>query len=392
MKLKKIFLALLSSTLLSAAGIAHSADKLKVGFMTTLSGPNSVLGADVRDGFNLGVKHSGEKLGGIDLELFVADDQQNPETGRQTVERFIKREKVDVITGVVASNVLLPVLPAVLASDIIYLSPNTGPADYAGSKCNKNFFAVAWQNEDIPNAMGKYAMSRDLKRVALIAPNYPGGRESLQGFKRQFKGEIVEEIYTSISQMDFASELSTIRAAKPEAVFFFLPGGMGVNFIRQFAASGMGKNVALLAPGFSADVDTINAVGESMVGLRNSSQWAADLDNEANKKFVADFTSTYGRAPTMFAAQGYDTARLIDSAVSAVNGKIEDLDAFRAAFHKADFQSVRGDFQFNRNNFPIQDIYVREVVKAESGELKNKLVGTILEDHSDAFVSECSMQ
>jgi branched-chain amino acid transport system substrate-binding protein len=296
------------------------------------------------------------------------------------------------MTGVVASSVLMPILPGMLAGDIIFLSPNTGPADYAGAKCHKNFFAVAWQSEDLPHATGLYAMSKKFRRVALIAPNYPGGKESIAGFKRGYKGEIVEEIYTKLSQLDFASELTTLRGAKPDAIFFFLPGGLGANFLKQFNASGMGKDVALLTPGFSADTDTISAVGETIVGLNNSSQWAADLSNEANKKFVADFTKTYGRIPTLYASQAYDVGRLLDSAVRAVDGKIENREAFRLAIKRADFQSVRGNFRFNRNQFPIQDIYARVVIKDDAGVVRNKLVGTIVKDNQDAFVDACPMK
>jgi branched-chain amino acid transport system substrate-binding protein len=371
---------------------AFAADKLKIGFLTTLSGPGGALGAEVRDGFQLGIAHQGQKLGGLPVELSIVDDQQNPQTGRQSVERFIKRDKVDLITGVVFSNVLLPVLPEILKADIPYLSTNTGPRDYAGEKCNPNFFAMAWQNEDIPAAMGKFATEKGYKRVAMIAPNYPGGRESLDGFKRLYKGELVEEIYTKLGQLDYAAELATLRQAKPDAVFFFLPGGMGVNFIKQFDGAGLNKQMALLAPGFSADEDTIKAVGDSIAGVFNASQWAADLDNAPNKRFVADFVKTYGRTPTMYAAQAYDTALLIDSAVRKVGGKIEDAPALRAALKAADFTSIRGSFRFNNNQFPIQNLYMRQVVKDGSGKVGNRTVGTVLSAHADPFATQCPMK
>ena len=377
---------------LFAASAAQAADAVKIGFLTTLSGPGAVIGNEVRDGFNLGIKNSGDKLGGLPVQMEIIDDQQKPESGLQAVDRFIKRDKVDLVTGVVFSNVLLPLLPGILASDTIYLSPNTGPSDYAGAKCNRNFFAVAWHNEDIPQAVGKYATDRKFARVALIAPNYPGGRESLAGFKRQYKGEVIEEIYTKMGQLDYAPELATMRAAKPDAVFFFLPGGMGVNFIKQFGASGLSKQVALLAPGFSGDEDTIGAIGEPIVGLYNASQWAADLPNPANQKFVADFRKAYGRTPTLYASQAYDTAMLIDSAVRSVGGKVEDKDALRKALRKADFASVRGPFKFNTNQFPIHNLYMRVVEKDAQGKLANKLVGTIMTDHADPFVGECAMK
>jgi branched-chain amino acid transport system substrate-binding protein len=372
--------------------IAHAADAVKIGFLTTLSGPGAVIGEDIRDGFLLGIKNSAGRLGGLPVEMSVVDDQQNPESARQTVDRFIKRDKVDVVTGIVFSNVLLPVLPAILASDTVYLSTNSGPADYAGAKCNRDFYAVAWHNEDIPQSMGKFATDRKYARVALIAPNYPGGRESLNGFKREYKGEVVEEIYTKMGQLDYAAELATLRGAKPDAVFFFLPGGMGVNFIKQFDASGMAKQTVLLAPAFSGDEDTISAVGDSIVGMYNGSQWASDLPNASNKKFVTEFQKTYGRMPTLYASQGYDTALLIDSAVRGAGGKIEDHDAFRKALTKADFASVRGPFKFNTNHYPIQNLYMRVVEKNAQGKVGNKLVGTIMTDHVDPSVAECVMK
>jgi branched-chain amino acid transport system substrate-binding protein len=390
--LHRLALAATLGGALLAATAAQAADAVKIGFLTTLSGPGAVIGNEVRDGFALGIKNSGDKLGGLPVQMEVIDDQQKPESALQAVDRFIKRDKVDLVTGVVFSNVLLPLLPGILASDTIYLSPNTGPSDYAGAKCNRNFFAVAWHNEDIPQAVGKYATDRKFARVALIAPNYPGGRESLAGFKRQYKGEIVEELYTKMGQLDYAPELATMRAAKPDAVFFFLPGGMGVNFIKQFGASGLSKQVTLLAPGFSGDEDTIGAIGEPIVGLYNASQWASDLPNAANQKFVADFRKAYGRAPTLYASQAYDTAMLIDSAVRAVGGKVEDKDALRAALKKADFQSVRGPFRFNTNQFPIHNLYMRVVEKDAQGKLANKLVGTTMTDHADPFAGECAMK
>ena len=309
---------LISALLLSAVAAlpAEAADKVKVGFLSTLSGPGGALGVDMRDAFLLAVKLGDGKLGGLPAEVNVVDDQQKPDIARQAVERFTKRDNVDLITGMVFSNVLLPVMPAILESGAIYLSTNTGPEDYAGEKCNPNFFAVAWQNEDIPGAMGEVMNQRGLKNVYLIAPNYPGGRETLNGFKRFYKGKIADEVYVKLGQLDYAAEIANIRAAKPDAVFFFLPGGMGINFVKQYVAAGADKDAKLYTPGFSADEDTIKAVGEPMVGILNTSQWAADLDNAANKKFVPEFQKEYSRLPTMYASQGYDVALLIDAAVS----------------------------------------------------------------------------
>ncbi|MEJ8856940.1 ABC transporter substrate-binding protein [Variovorax robiniae] len=383
----------IAAALTAAACIApaHAADKIKVGFLSTLSGPGGALGVDIRDGFQLALKHRGDKLGGLPVELSIVDDQQSADTGRQAAERMLKRDKVDVMTGMVFSNVLLPIMPSILGNDTVYLSTNTGPAEYAGDKCNKNFFAVAWQNEDIPAAMGQYVDGKGPKSVYLIAPNYPGGRESIGGFKRLYKGKIAEEVYVKMGQLDFSSELAQLRASGADSAFFFLPGGMGISFIKQFVASGLSKDITLYAPGFSGDQDTIKAVGEPMLGMFNSSQWAADLPNEANQKFVADFEKTYGRIPTLYASQGYDAAMLLDGAVRDVKGKIEDKAAFRKALRAANFKSVRGNFKFNVNQYPIQNYYLRVVGRDKDGRITNRTMKTILADYHDPFASSCKM-
>ena len=370
---------------------ARAADTVKIGFISTLSGPGGALGIDIRDGFNLAIKNGGGKLGGLTVDLMTLDDQQKPDVGVQAAQRALQQHKADIITGVVFSNILLPILPPILDSKTFYISPNTGPADYAGAKCNPFFFVSSWQNEDIPGAMGKYVTDRGLKNVMLIGANYAGGRESLAGFKRYYKGNIVDELYTPMGQLDYAAELATIQSKSPDGVFVFLPGGMGINFIKQFAGAGVGKHTQLFLPGFSADEDTIRPVGAGLLGTINSSHWAHDLDNPANRRFVADFEAEYKRLPSMYAAQGYDTALLIDAAIRRVKGKIEDKDALRRALEAADFKSVRGSFKFNRNHYPIQDYYLRVVRQDDKGRITNRTIGTIFTQQSDPFVGECKM-
>jgi len=376
---------------LALTGAAHAADSIKVGFLTTLSGPGGAIGSDIRDGFELGLKHAGGKLGGLNTELLVVDDQQKADVGKQAVDRLIKRDHVDVMTGMVFSNVLLPVMPGILASDTPYISTNTGPQEYASAGCNKNFFVVSWQNEDIPAAMGKYVTDQKHKSVFLIAPNYPGGRESIGGFKHAYKGKIADEVYVKIGQLDFSAELAQARASGADSVFFFLPGGMGISFIKQLVASGLSKDMAIYTPGFSGDQDTIKAVGDPMLGLYNASQWSPDTDNAQNKQFVADFEKTYKRIPTMYASQGYDAALLLDGAVRKIGGKIEDKEAFRQALASAPFKSVRGNFKFNTNHYPIQDYHMRVIQKDAEGRLTNKTVGLVFKDYHDIYAPQCKM-
>ncbi|QHS35939.1 ABC transporter substrate-binding protein [Alcaligenes faecalis] len=389
---KQVAFCMSTLALALACSPASSQEVFKVGLLTTLSGPGAAIGAEIRDGFELGLNHSGGKLGGVDVALTVLDDQQKPMEGRQAVDRLVKRDKVDVITGMAFSNVLLPVMPTILNSDTVYISANTGPADYAGERCHPNFFSVSWQNEDIPAAMGKYVTDQAHKKVYLIAPNYPGGRESIEGFKRLFKGEIADEVYVKVGQMDYAAELAQMRASGADAVFFFLPGGMGVSFIKQLINSGLSSQLAVYTPGFSADQDTIAAIGESMKGMANAAQWSPDLDNPVNKRFVADFEKAYGRLPSMYASQGYDAALLLDGALKADPKAATDREALRKALRSAPFESVRGAFAFNNNQYPVQTYYMREVASNEKGQMSNKIVSTVFEQFQDHFAPQCKME
>ncbi|HEX2541067.1 MAG TPA: ABC transporter substrate-binding protein [Caldimonas sp.] len=377
---------------LMAAGV-QAADRVKVGFVSTLSGPSSALGVDIRDGFQLAVKLNGGKLGGLPAEVIVSDDQFKPDVAKQLFEKNIKRDKVDFMTGVVFSNIMLAALPEALDNKVIYISPNAAPSSMAGKDCNPLFFAVSWPNDAYHEAAGQYANTRDLKSVYLVAPNYQAGKDSLAGFKRTFKGQVIGENYTKLGQLDYAAELAEIRAAKPQAVYIFLPGGMGINFIKQYVGAGLGKDTTLLLPGFSADQDVINPVGSAMAGLFNTAHWSPDFTNPANQKFVAEFQKEYKRMPTLYASQGYDAALLIDAAVRDTKGRLEDKEAVRKALKAARFESVRGPFKFNVNQYPIQNYYVRTVGSDGKGGLVNKSFNDpILKNHGDAYVQSCTMK
>ena len=378
--MKKIITAGIFGLSLAASSLAY-AEPVKIGVITTLSGGGAGLGVDMRDAFALAMKKSGNK----DVELVVEDDAQKPEIAVQLAEKMIQSDKVDLLTGIIWSNLAMAVVPNAVSQDIIYLSPNAGPSALAGAKCNKNYFNVAYQNDNFHEAMGQYA-NKDYKKTFILAPNYPAGKDSLTGFKRYYKGDLAGEIYTQVGQTDYAAEIAQIRDSGADSVFFFLPGGMGIAFMKQYAQSGV--NIPVMGPGFSFDQDILPAVGDAALGVKNSASWSKDLDNAANKEFVEAFKAEYKRLPSVYAAQSWDTANLILSALGKAS--VKDKDAFRAALKAADFKSVRGDFTFNTNNHPIQNIYVREVVK-EGDVLTNKIVATAFEKHGDAYAEQCKM-
>jgi branched-chain amino acid transport system substrate-binding protein len=378
--MKRILTASLLALSMTAAGAAL-ADPVKIGVITTLSGGGAGLGVDTRDALVLAFKKSGN----TDVELVIEDDAQKPELAVQIAEKMIQSDKVDLMTGIIWSNLAMAVVPNTVAQDVIYLSPNAGPSALAGANCHKNYFNVAYQNDNFHEAMGQYA-NQDYKKTFILAPNYPAGKDSLTGFKRYYKGELAGELYTQVGQTDYAAEIAQIRASGADSVFFFLPGGMGIAFMKQYAQSGVGLPV--LGPSFSFSQDVLPAVGDAALGVKNSASWSKDLDNEASREFVEAFQAEYGRLPSIYAAQSWDTANLILSALAKAS--VKDKDAFRAALKEADFKSVRGEFTFNTNQHPIQNIYVREVVK-EGDVLTNKIIGTAFEKHGDAYVEQCKM-
>ncbi|WP_083545758.1 ABC transporter substrate-binding protein [Sulfitobacter alexandrii] len=380
------FTAVAAAALAMTFGTAALADahggKVKIGLITTLTGGGASLGVDTRDGFMLAI----DQAGNDNVEVIIEDDERAPEMAVQVADKMIQSDKVDILTGIVWSNLALAVAPAANAQGKFYVSTNAAPAQLAGKGCNQDYFAVSYQNDNLHEAAGAHAKASGYTKPFILAPNYPAGQDSLTGFKRLYGGELAGELYTKLGQTDYAAEIAQIRASGADSIFFFLPGGMGISFLKQFADSGI--DLPVIGPAFSFDQTILPAVGDSALGVHNTSQWNKDIDNAANKKFVEGFQEAYGRLPSLYAAQAYDTANLILSAVEKAD--IADRDAFRAALKEADFDSVRGKFKFGNNNHPIQDIYVREVIK-EGDVYTNKIISTVLTDHQDVYAAECGL-
>jgi len=368
-----------------------AADKITIGFLTTRTGPLSGISGEQLEGFQLYLKTTGGKLGRLPAEVIVADDQNNPDAGRQAFERLAKRDRVDVLTGIMFSNVILSVAPAAVQSKILFINSNVQPSELAGERCNPYIFNSAYQSDDTDEAVGRYVTERAHKNVALLAPNFPAGRDHLNGFKRAYKGAIAVEILPKVGQLDFSVEIAQIRAAKPDAVFVFLFGGMAVNFVKQYAQAGLAKEIPLYGAASTLEEDVLRGAGESALGMVSASNWNADLDNPANKRFVALHEKEYKRRPSLYSFQGWDTAALLDAAVKDVDGKIENREAFRAALRKASFSSARGPFKFGPNQVPIQDWYARRVERDAQGQVVNRYLNTVVRGHADAYASQCKM-
>jgi branched-chain amino acid transport system substrate-binding protein len=382
---------LVAAALLSALTPAQAQDKLKIGILTTLTGPPAVLGGQLRNGFQLAVKTLGGKLGGREAEIIVADDELKPDVAVSKVKGFVERDKVDFVVGPIFSNILQAIMKPVADADTILISPNAGTSNFAGKECNQDLFVTSYQNDQVHEVLGKYAQDSGIKKVFLIAPNYQAGKDSLNGFKHYFKGEVLDEVYVPLGQLDYQAELTRIAAAQPDAIFVFLPGGMGVNFVKQFRQAGLADKVKFLSA-FTVDESTLPAQQDAALGFFGGANWTPNLDNPQNKAFVAAYEKEYNAVPATYAFQAYDAAQLIDSAVRAVNGNLSDKNALRAALKKADFKSLRGKFKFNNNHYPIQDFYLVKVAKRADGKYQTEIAEKVFTDYGDPYAKDCPMK
>src|SRR5471032_1843369 len=383
-----------SAALMLAAGPAMAQQKtIKIGFVSTFSGPTAVIGNDMRDSLELALDHLGRKIGGLPVEVIYEDDQQKPEVGKQKTEKLIESDKVDFISGYIWSNVLLASIKPVVDSKTFLVIANAGPSQVAGELCSPYVFSPSWQNDQTPQAMGLYMNQKGVKSVFLIGPNYAAGKDMLAGVKSTFKGEIKGEEYTVWpSQLDFSAELSKARASGAASIFVFYPGAAGVQFLNQYVQAGIKQQIPLYTA-FTIDELSLSLQKENALGVPGAQEWVNDLPNEQNKKFVADYRKKYtGLRPTYYGAQSYDAAQLINSAVVATKGNLTDKVAVQKAMEKADFKSVRGDFKFGNNHVPIQNFYLQDVVKDADGALSLKTVATVVTDNQDTFHDKCPMK
>jgi len=398
--MKRLVLLAAAAMALGGAG-ASAQEKLKIGVIATLSGPPAVLGQQLRNGFNLAVKSLDGKLGGRDVEVLVQDDELKPDLAVTKVKAMIERDKVDFVVGPIFSNVLGAIMRPATEGGAILISPNAGTSNFAGKDCNPSFFVTSYQNDQVHAVSGKYAQDTGIKKVFLMAPNYQAGKDALAGFKAFYKGEIADEVYVPLNQLDFSAELAKIAAAKPNAVFVFLPGGMGVNFVKQFRQAGLADTVTFLSS-FTVDESTLPAQQDAALGFFGGANWAPDLDNPQNKAFVATYEKEFGAVPATYAFQAYDAALLIDGAVrqvqgnevqgNEVQGNVANKDARRAALMKADFKSLRGGFKFNANHYPIQDFYLVKVAKRPDGKYETEIVKKVFENNADPHAKDCAMK
>ncbi|MHC2437007.1 ABC transporter substrate-binding protein [Bradyrhizobium sp. USDA 4451] len=377
----------LAALLGTAATPASAQEKIKIGVLVTTSGPAAALGQQVRDGFALAVKDLGGKMAGREVEIVNADDELKPDAAVVKVRGLLERDKVDFVVGPIFSNILLAIHRPVTDSKTFLISPNAGPSSYAGKECNPFFYVTSYQNDQVHEILGKVAQDRGYKRVYLLVPNYQAGRDSVAGFKLDYKGEITEESYTPLNTLDFQPELSKIAAQKPDALFTFMPGGMGVNLVKQYKQAG--ATVPVLSA-FTVDESTLPAQQDAAVGMFGGANWAPNLDNPQSKKFVAAYEAAYNGVPGTYAMQAYDAALLIHSAVKAVKGDLSNKDAVAAALKKADFTSLRGNFKFNNNGYPIQDFYLTKVAKRPDGKFQTEIVEKVFSNYGDRYAKDCA--
>jgi branched-chain amino acid transport system substrate-binding protein len=383
----------LTTTALFAAAPAVAQQKLKIGFITTLSGPQGVIGEHMRQSVELALDHLGRKVGGLETEVIYGDDQVKPDVGKQLADEMLKKHQVHFVSGIIWSNVMLAVAPTVTQAGTFMIGTNAGPHDLAGKGCSELFFTTSWQNDQTPEAMGKHMSDKGITDVYVMAPNYAAGKDMVTGFKRYFKGRIVDEVYTKLGQTDYQAEISQLRAKNPKAVFVFYPGGMGIQFLKQYSEAGLRGQFPLYSV-YTVDEISIPAVKHAALGQYETRYWSPDLKNPANEKYVADFRKKYGKLPVFYGAQSYDGIMLIDSAVRAVKGNLADKKGMVAAMRKANYASTRGKYAYNHNHFPIQNYYLLKAVAGAGpgADPVLQIQETVFKDHKDSYSKDCPMK
>jgi branched-chain amino acid transport system substrate-binding protein len=386
-------LMLMAAAMAAFVAEAQAADAIKLGFMVSKTGAGGVVGEEQERGLDLALAAHDNKLGGVPIKLFSEDDKADPANAVQLASKFIDDDEVDIMTGFTGSNTTIPALSPLLEGGAFVVSALAGPQEFAGKGCKPNAFFASFENEDWDDALAEHLPDMGVNSVYFLGADYQAGWEKIGGAIKHYKGKAFGPVYTPWqTQVDLAAELSQVRAANPDAVFVFFPGGSGISFLKQFAQAGFGDKIKIFSEDTIATEISFKAEGDAALGVTQSTSWSYELDNPTNKKFVADFTAKYGRRPTIFAALQYDAIDLLDSAVAAVHGNIKDKDAFRAALKKADFQSVRGPFTFDNNHFPIQNIYMTQVVKDPDGSMRLALKGEAAKDWHDVYHDACPMK
>ncbi len=388
-QIRSLYAAVIAATLAFAAP-AVAQQKVKIGFITTLSGPQGLIGKHMRDSVEIALDHLGRKVGGLETEVIYLDDQVKPDVGVQAAEELLKKHQVDFVAGIIWSNVMMAVVPVVTGAGKIMVGTNAGASPLAGSQCHELYFSTSWNNDQTPEAMGKFLQDSSINDLYVLAPNYQAGKDMVTGLKRYYKGRIVEEVYTKLGQQDYQAEISQLRSKNPKAVFVFYPGGMGIQFIKQYAQAGLRDQIPLYSV-FTVDETSLPALQDTAIGQWETRFWSPDLKNPASEKYVADFRKKFNYTPALYGAQSYDGIMLIDSALRATKGNVKDTKALVAAMRKADFNSVRGKFTYNVNHHPIQNFYLLKGVKGQTG-VEMQIQKTVFENHKDSYYQDCKMK
>ena len=387
-----LFRAALALAAALALTSAQAQQKVKIGFISTMSGPPAIIGKHMKDSVEIALDHLGRKMNGMEVEVFYGDDQFKPEVGVQLAEEMLKKNQVDFMAGIIWSNVMMAVVPVVTGAGKIMVGANAGASPLAGSACNELYFSASWNNDQSPEALGKYLNDKGINDLYVLAPNYQAGKDMVAGLKRYYKGRIVEEVYTKFQQTDYQAEITQLRSKNPKAVFAFYPGGMGIQFVKQYTQAGLRDQIPLYTV-FTVDETTLPALKEAAIGQYEARFWSPDLNVPASKKYVADFEKKFGYTPSFYGAQSYDAIMLIDSAVRGTKGNLKDSKALAREMHKANYNSVRGKFQFNTNNHPIQDFYLLQAVKSGNKDgVEMKILTKAFEKHKDAYYQDCKLK
>lgn len=367
--------------LISSVGTA-AAQSLKIGFPVPLTGPQSPLGKDLRDGFQLYMDQIGSEVEGHDIEVFVTDTASKPSQGISKVRELVESEGVDVLSGVINSGVAFGIRDYVTKNQIPLVLGNAGAPGLTQEKRSPFILRVSFENGQHDRFGGWYAYNKmGYRDIVTVAWDYSAGRDKAASFQKAFKkagGNIVNEYYAPLGTSDFAPYLTNIISQRNQidAVWAFMAGSDAIKFIKQYSSYGLKDQVELFPIGDLLAQDVLPAMGDAAIGIKNYTHYAWTLQTEENQQFVEAYRDEYGDFPSIFSEQGYVAARVITESVKEVNGNIDNTFHWLSAMRSARFMAPRGQFQFDSLQNVILPVYLREVKRVD-GELQNVITGKI---------------
>jgi len=357
------------------AAWSQSGDPIKIGFLTVRTGALAAGGKQMEEGIQLFLKERNYTIAGRKVELIIQDTGGNPAGAKTKTQDLVERSKVDVIIGPLAAFEAIAIDDYIRQTKTPIVSCSAAAEDLTQRKPNPWFVRTAASSGQPNHAIGEYAAKElKYKRVAIIADDFAYGHETAGAFQRVFEengGKVVQRIFTPLNVPDYGGYISQIKG-NVDAVYAGFAGANGFRFLRQYREYGL--KMPVIGSMTTADEGILKQMGDEAIGVTTGGWYSAAIDSPENKRFVAAVNKEYGADPGYYTLGAYSAGVLVEQAVKAVNGKVEDKEAFMKALRNpGTVKDPRGEWTMDEYGNPVMPAYIRKVEKKDG-----KLVNTVV--------------